>query len=62
MGSIVLVRGMGAISNVVTSEAFNDGIIMKQSCEGGKDMKEYMSLQGKISKSLNCRMALRQFS
>lgn len=61
MGSIVLVRGMGAISNV-TSEAFNDGIIMKQSCEGGKGMKEYMSLQGKISKSLNCRMALRQFS
>lgn len=60
MGSIVLVRGMGAISNVVTSEAFND--IMKQSCEGGKGMKEYMSLQGKISKSLNCRMALRQFS
>lgn len=39
---------MGAISNVVTSEAFNDGIIMKQSCEGGKGMKEYMSLQGKI--------------
>lgn len=53
---------MGAISNVVTSEAFNDGIIMKQSCEGGKGMKEYMSLQGKIPKSLNCRMALRQFS
>lgn len=54
-------RGMGAISNVVTSEAFDDGIIMRQSCEGGKGMKEYMSFQGKIP-NLNCRMTLTQFS
>lgn len=58
----VRVKGRGAILNVVTTEAFNDNIILKQSHGGGKDMKEYMDLQGKIPKGLSCRMTISQFS